>query len=159
MLVTKTGWISSERGDDDAVRGFPVSELRTLRRGRDWSPVRRVQGRLSMIFGDEDQTGQVDPATVPPTDSTLNVGRVPARPDSPPPVFHPLEYRNVVAKWPVEWRERWGRRANGLEETGLSWRDAETQAFIEIWKQIRNETSSHEPEAAPNLASSGAERN
>jgi hypothetical protein len=44
----------------------------------------------------------------------------------------------VVADWPIEWRERWGRRANALEEeNGLSWRDAETQAFVEVWNQFR----------------------
>ena len=62
------------------------------------------------------------------------------RPSSPPPIFHPLAYRGVVANWPVEWRERWGRCANALEEGGLSWRDAETQAFVEVWNQIRNQT-------------------
>ena len=64
------------------------------------------------------------------------------------PVFHPLAYRSVVADWPIAWREQWGRRANELEETGLSWRDAETQAFVEIWHQLRR---SHEPDAAVGL--------
>jgi hypothetical protein len=45
-----------------------------------------------------------------------------------------------VADWPVEWRERWGRRANALEvENGLSWRDAETQAFVEVWNLFRSQ--------------------
>jgi hypothetical protein len=51
--------------------------------------------------------------------------------------FHPPAYRGVVAGWPVPWRERWGRRANALEETGLSWRDAEAQAFVEVWSTFR----------------------
>jgi hypothetical protein len=42
-----------------------------------------------------------------------------------------------VAGWPIEWREQWGLRANELEEAGLSWRDAETQAFVEVWHQLR----------------------
>ncbi|MFO0951984.1 MAG: hypothetical protein U0835_12690 [Isosphaeraceae bacterium] len=45
----------------------------------------------------------------------------------------PLPYRSVLAVWPDEWRERWGRRANVLEEAGLSWRDAEGRAFLEVW--------------------------
>lgn len=56
---------------------------------------------------------------------------------TPPPVFHPLAYRGVVAGWPLESRERWGLRANELEDAGLSWRDAETQAFVEIWRERR----------------------
>lgn len=47
----------------------------------------------------------------------------------------PLPYRQVLATWPDDWRERWGRRANQLEETGLSWRDAEGRAFVETWSQ------------------------
>jgi hypothetical protein len=47
----------------------------------------------------------------------------------------------VVAVWPIGWRELWGRRANDLEETGLSWRDAETQAFVEIWHKYRSATA------------------
>ena len=49
----------------------------------------------------------------------------------------PLPYRKVVADWPDDWRERWGRRANDLEDSGLSWRDAEGRAFVEIYSQIR----------------------
>jgi hypothetical protein len=60
------------------------------------------------------------------------------------PVFHPLAYRSVVAGWPIAWRERWGRRANELEEGGLSWRDAETQAFVEVWHRLRH---AHEADA------------
>jgi hypothetical protein len=48
-----------------------------------------------------------------------------------------LPYRMVLADWPDEWRERWGRRANALEESGLSWRDAEGRAFVEVWSQLR----------------------
>jgi hypothetical protein len=57
----------------------------------------------------------------------------------------------VVADWPIAWREQWGRRANELEETGLSWRDAETQAFVELWHKIRHETgaSASSPGADP----------
>jgi len=54
-----------------------------------------------------------------------------------PPVFHPLGYRSVVAGWPLDVRERWGRRANEWEDLGLSWRDAETQAFVEVWNELR----------------------
>lgn len=56
---------------------------------------------------------------------------------SPPSAFPPPAYRVVVAGWPDDWRERWGRRANELEESGLSWRDAESQAFVEVWNLVR----------------------
>jgi len=48
-------------------------------------------------------------------------------------------YRAALAQWPDPWRERWGRRANALEETGLRWREAETRAFAEILHERRAE--------------------
>ena len=49
----------------------------------------------------------------------------------------PMPYRQVLATWPDDWRQRWGRRANDLEESGLSWRDAEGRAFVETWSNFR----------------------
>jgi hypothetical protein len=111
-----------------------------------------------MLFGDEEETGETAPAPVPAADIASGLRRVPVKSNSPAPVFHPLAYRGVVAEWPIEWRERWGRRANALEEKGLSWRDAEAQAFVEVWNEVRAQQSTHPaPSAAP--ASSDAERN
>lgn len=110
-----------------------------------------------MIFGDEEQTGQLEPVPVPATDIASSFRRLPVKSNPPPPVFHPLAYRGVVAEWPVEWRERWGRRANALEENGLSWRDAEAQAFVEVWSQVRDQHSTQLETATS--ASSDAERN
>jgi hypothetical protein len=109
-----------------------------------------------MLFGDE---GEADPSRLPPsvpaTDETA-VSR--QRPDiTSPPLFHPLAYRGVVAEWPIEFREQWGRRANSLEESGLSWRDAETQAFVEVWKLVRQQHPTQPPGTA--LAAASAERN
>ena len=109
-----------------------------------------------MTFGDDEENGEIEPPPVPVA-ANDSIGRLPVKANAPAPVFHPLAYRGVVAEWPVEWRERWGRRANALEESGLSWRDAEAQAFVEIWKELRHQQSSHETTAA--LASSNAERN
>jgi len=112
-----------------------------------------------MPLGDEDDTGQVvaEPSPSPAPEIAAGVRRQSVDTSSPPPVFHPLAYRGVVADWPVEWREQWGRRANALEESGLSWRDAETQAFVEVWNLRRNPQPAQPPAAA--MASSEAERN
>jgi hypothetical protein len=48
-----------------------------------------------------------------------------------------IPYRAALANWPDEWRERWGRRANELQDEGLNWRDAEARAFVEVWNQRR----------------------
>jgi hypothetical protein len=73
----------------------------------------------------------------------------------PAQVVHPPAYRSVVAGWADNWRERWGRRANELEESGLSWRDAEAQAFVETWNLVQQ--GRHAGIVAP--ATSDPERN
>jgi hypothetical protein len=37
-----------------------------------------------------------------------------------------------LATWPIAKRQRWGERANALEDEGLCWKDAERQAFLEV---------------------------
>jgi hypothetical protein len=110
-----------------------------------------------MQFGDEEEVDRVEPPQVPPTEIADGFRRFAGKSSTPPPIFHPLAYRGVVAEWPVEWRERWGRRANTLEENGLSWRDAEAQAFVEVWKEFRREQ--HDESASANVTSSDPERN
>ena len=44
----------------------------------------------------------------------------------------PMPWRKRLADWPDDWRERWGLRANELEDAGLAWRDAEARAFAEV---------------------------
>jgi hypothetical protein len=123
-----------------------VRELRTLRRTRAGLRVRSVQGRLSIPIGDEDEVGgeQAKPESPArssgfrrPAKSSATSGDRSSSARPAATVFHPLAYRSVVANWPLDQREQWGRRANDLEETGLSWRDAETKAFVEIWHKIR----------------------
>ena len=143
-----------------------MRELRTLKPTRRGLRTRNVQGRLSMECGDEDK------ATGNPTksDSAARSSgfRRPAKlttttpertPNGCPPApkFHPLAYRSVVAGWPVEFRELWGRRANELEETGLSWRDAETQAFVEVWLQFRRSLAQNVAETPTELEASASE--
>jgi len=53
--------------------------------------------------------------------------------------FTTFPYRVALANWPDEWRERWGHRANALEDQGLGWRAAETLAFLEIQDERRAE--------------------
>ena len=113
-----------------------MSDPRTLRR---ISPGRNRPGawkRLPLVVDDEPppttQRVAHDARSIRAERSSPTTG-----PQAPPPVFHPLAYRGVVAGWPLESRELWGRRANELEDAGLSWRDAETQAFVEIWRSLR----------------------
>jgi hypothetical protein len=109
-----------------------------------------------MLFTDDGERAeeQVTPAVAPVAEDSR---RRSSRPTSSPPVFHPLAYRSVVAGWPDVWRERWGRRANALEESGLSWRDAETQAFVEVWKLRRQDQPEQSSENV--VTTSSAERN
>ncbi|MDR3638404.1 MAG: hypothetical protein P4L84_31665 [Isosphaeraceae bacterium] len=85
-----------------------------------------------------------------------------ATPPAPAPatrVSGPPPCRMALARWPDEWRERWGRRANALEDTGLPWHEAEAQAFVEIWNERRalGQTDPEHPE--PGSESAAPERN
>lgn len=101
-----------------------------------------------MIFGDEDEAALVNPSAVPAKENPNIPGRRLSRASASGPVFHPPEYRRVLANWPDEWREQWGHRANALEESGLSWRDAETQAFVEVWNRFRGSRPAQASEPA-----------
>jgi hypothetical protein len=141
-----------------------VRELRTLRRTRLGSRVRSVQGRLSIELANEDEasdsvrpepqarsSGFRRPAKSPRADAGHDSA---ATAKTPAPIFHPLAYRSVVADWEIDTRKQWGLRANELESSGLSWRDAETQAFVEVWHRLRrsSRTETTELAAAPAIA-------
>jgi hypothetical protein len=55
-----------------------------------------------------------------------------AEPIGPGPPPADRSWRWIVALWPVEWRERWGRRANELQDRGEPWDHAEWIAFNEL---------------------------
>jgi hypothetical protein len=145
------------KSDDDLTSSgeiIAMSELRAPRRASSnfGSRRRSVQGRLSIALGED---GDSDALPRPRTGVRGDGFRRPVKASSPthrdegprraPPVFHPLAYRGVVASWTIEDREHWGRRANELEETGLAWRDAEAQAFVETWHRIRRAGPHSEP--------------
>jgi hypothetical protein len=111
-----------------------------------------------MTFGDEDESGQTSPGVVPAKENPTGSRRRPLRPAPPVSVSHPPAYRHVLADWPVEWREQWGHRANALEDNGLSWRDAEAQAFLEVWSRFRNQHPNQPAEAAVAGAATGDDR-
>lgn len=50
-------------------------------------------------------------------------------------------WREPLARWPDECRERWGRRANDLEASGLHWVEAERQAWNETLALKRQGTA------------------
>lgn len=63
-------------------------------------------------------------------------------------------YRTALANWPDEWRERWGHRANALEDEGLDWQEAESRAFFEVQEERRAEQGVRPlPLAPPNIES------
>ncbi len=108
-----------------------------------------------MLFGDETGGDTDTPATLPAASTRSATPRGAVKVHPPAPVFHPLAYRGVVAEWSLDWRELWGRRANALEDQGLSWRDAEAQAFIEVWNEIRGHQIGESRPSLPHSASVG----
>jgi hypothetical protein len=107
-----------------------MNKVRPVKRKPAKSGAREVQ-RIFAMQGLEGDTELVTSGVM------SSEPRIP-RTDSVRPLdSQPLVYRRVLADWPVEWRERWGRRANDLEASGLSWRDAEGRAFAEVWNEYR----------------------
>ncbi len=92
-----------------------------------------------MPFGDEDETGETKPAAVPATENPSASRRR--------SVANPVSIDDLSPTGLSRCRRRLaggvaralGPRANALEENGLSWRDAETQAFVEVWNQFRSQ--------------------
>jgi hypothetical protein len=46
-------------------------------------------------------------------------------------------WRAIVARWPLDRRQRWGDRANELQDAGFGWKEAESVAFEEITDDAR----------------------
>jgi hypothetical protein len=44
-------------------------------------------------------------------------------------------WREILPTWPIERRERWGRRANELAAEGVPWPDDEASAFLELLEE------------------------
>jgi len=114
--------------------------------------MRGVPSVLSVPSGTdrEKSAPSADPAGPPVSEPAR-----PAGPDGwgPPPAD--TGWRAVVARWPVEWRERWGRRANDLQDGGEPWDAAEWIAYGELAPDLavagrRGEVAHAEP--APGLS-------
>jgi hypothetical protein len=117
-----------------------MSEVRLRARLARSRRVREIQGMLA-IQGLEGEAEHEATAVMERPASALTIPyKSGGRPSATLDAVRPLPYRTVLADWPDEWRERWGRRANELEDSGLSWRDAEGRAFLEIWNQLRATT-------------------
>lgn len=76
---------------------------------------------------------------------------IPDVPVSPDWLPRDLPWRQVLAEWPIELRERWGRRANDFEDAGLAWFEAEQLAFEDITHSVQGDKtpSIHVMEIAP----------
>lgn len=97
---------------------------------------RKVQRTFLVPEGEDAET------EIPAGAATLPAPAAPTRASGPPPC------RMALARWPDEWRERWGRRANALEDAGLAWHEAEARAFVEIWNE-RRALGQTDPETTP----------
>jgi hypothetical protein len=83
---------------------------------------------LALLVRADDGTDPAGPlASEPP-------GPVGSAGPGPPPADR--VWRQSVATWLVEWRERWGRRANELQDRGDPWYVAEWIAYNEIARDL-----------------------
>jgi hypothetical protein len=108
-----------------------MNQVRPRFRKQELVRAREVQGMFAM----QGLEGETDFATE--RGKLPDTRRVPHTRPQRASELKPLPYRLVLADWPIEWRERWGRRANDLEASGLTWRDAEGRAFVDVWNEWR----------------------
>jgi hypothetical protein len=101
----------------DLLGGDPVNDSRPRVRKSAPRRSRKVQKTFTALLSPPDE--ETSEAAFPAID------------------FKTFPYRVALANWPDEWRERWGHRANALEDDGLSWREAESRAFFEIQEERR----------------------
>ena len=83
----------------------------------------RIAGRQGGRVVELDGGGMIAPGPAAPNPSE---GTEAPAPSPWPP--RPAE----LADWPVEWRERWGRLANRLDDEGIPWPDHERIALDQI---------------------------
>jgi hypothetical protein len=90
--------------------------------------------------------------------ATLGVGQAfepdSVRPDPPPagkpdPLPPDRSWRRIVARWPVDWRRRWGARANELADGGEPWDRSEWLAFRETARDLAAAEARGEVPAQP----------
>jgi hypothetical protein len=77
--------------------------------------------------GQKDQKGSKSPKTP----HASNIDGSPLTSNLAPSVW-----RDQLAGWPIEWRERWGRLANALEDEGGSFPKSEFEAFTRIKREM-----------------------
>lgn len=85
----------------------------------------RIEGRRVVIRGPKSADALARKVLARKAELLAWWARVDGAPSSTP-------WRTTLADWPREQRERWGRRANQLEDEGHDWREAERLAFEEI---------------------------
>jgi hypothetical protein len=116
-------WAESDRLEVAAPKGvLAPGDLDVL---REHKPV-----LLAFLGGRTSPGGPAgDPATdTPPRPSA----EVPSGPWSP----RPLPWRAILPRWPTDAREKWGRRADQLEDEGVAWPESERRAFEELGGRV-----------------------
>jgi hypothetical protein len=96
---------------------------------------------LALLAGVNDQVRPDGPPAVEPARPAGSTDR------GPPPADR--HWRRIVALWPIDWRERWGRRANELEDCGDTWNMAEWVAFQEVSRDLAEARGRGEVAYAP----------
>lgn len=76
----------------------------------------------------------------------------------PPPIRLRPPRLAELATWTTAWRERWGHRANQLQDEGVPWPDHEVQAFDEINAAKTRSEKPEEPATSRTTASKAASK-
>ena len=71
-----------------------------------------------------------NPAPRPQKNGNTSIQGAYENDENPQPSWPPRPLE--LARWPLEWRAKWGVRANELQDQGVGWPEHERRAFVEV---------------------------
>jgi hypothetical protein len=90
----------------------------------EWDRGQEAESESAYVHTKKDERSPLIPSVVNPDGSPLTPNLVPS------------VWRDQLAGWPIEWRERWGRLANALEEQGVLFPESERRAFDRVKAEL-----------------------
>jgi len=132
-------WPPAWLAPSSAATASSDAQWNALSRQR-WGP--SLEHDLPSIIIPHASAGQPVPLTpnaVESADRATSDGRVDSEGEPAKTTWPPRDPR--LAGWPIPRRQRWGERANALEDTGVHWAEAERLAFEEVLNEASTEGS------------------
>jgi hypothetical protein len=143
-MLAAPAWYLANDADpagDTAASGWPARAIRVRPPDphKDWTDTDKAGIDLSRWW--TYRLNAVDAANPPPLNGSRTgvvepLVKPPSGTEAPAPLAPWPPRPAELADWPVEWRERWGRLANELEDQGMPFPQHEIEAFRRVKTEI-----------------------